>query len=305
MLWGWPLVAVATRSQIGRRTTKHTPFCTEHWCKKDSCCKRCSPANATRADGSARPHLMFLHTEKTGGSAVECAALPLVQLGLFSNLGHAIFSDVQLCAARCTFEGTVPQIVLSVREPYAYYRSLYTFAYSGEGAVRTRLGFEEFMEAYVAKPHLGLPGTGPPRRFSQINSITRACGEPCRFHYLLRTECLDADWTGMLRASGISRELFPMLGVSLPRVNPTNLHHKERGASAPTIYSPRVLEIIHKADALLFDQLGYARRVASFEMGGPPSNSSGTDWRPMIDCNAMTVRYPVHGHAMVIGTSTG
>ena len=41
------------------------PACVRHWCGGDCDC--------TAAGHAEAPHLIFLHTEKTGGSSVECA----------------------------------------------------------------------------------------------------------------------------------------------------------------------------------------------------------------------------------------
>ena len=151
-----------------------------------------------------------------------------------------------------TFRGVRPQIVLSIREPYEYYHSLYTYAYSGTGMPKTHLAFEDFMKTYVEK---AAPTPKAHYRYSQATRITRVCGTPCNYDYLLRTESLTQDWAALLKAMRIPlREA----AASLPRLNPTTT---KRGGAKPVIFTRRVLDIIDRADGMLFDLFGYARRT--------------------------------------------
>ena len=203
-------------------------------------------------NGTIRPHLLLLHTIKTGGSSVECAAQAMERRGGWSNMGHTTHGSVQHCLASCTFRGVRPQIVLSIREPYEYYHSLYTYAYSGTGMPKTHLAFEDFMKTYVEK---AAPTPKAHYRYSQATRITRVCGTPCNYDYLLRTESLTQDWAALLKAMRIPlREA----AASLPRLNPTTT---KRGGAKPVIFTRRVLDIIDRADGMLFDLFGYARRT--------------------------------------------
>jgi len=71
-----------------------------------------------------------VHVEKTGGSSVECAtSTSLVPDGLWSNLGHPIYGAVDMCRRKCTFNGVQPELIISIREPYSWYRSLFTYGW--------------------------------------------------------------------------------------------------------------------------------------------------------------------------------
>jgi len=47
----------------------NSPFCTEHWCGAN-CCDRCTAQY--NEEGQPRPHILYMHIEKTGGSVRAC-----------------------------------------------------------------------------------------------------------------------------------------------------------------------------------------------------------------------------------------
>ena len=58
-------------------TYPSSPFCAEHWSKFNAC-RRCSgpksdPAVAKFVGTTGKPHILFLHLPKAGGSTIECA----------------------------------------------------------------------------------------------------------------------------------------------------------------------------------------------------------------------------------------
>ena len=54
---------------------------------------------------------------------------------LWTNMGHIILpSDVDMCRERCTFNGVPPKVVITIREPYSFWKSLYSFAWTEPGA---------------------------------------------------------------------------------------------------------------------------------------------------------------------------
>ena len=229
-------------------------FCTRHGCKR-FCCNNCPQRIAA---GNATAHVLFLHTEKTGGSSVECATAGNASLyahGFWTNMGHTTRNDVAHCRERCKPHAMpsgarrAPLIVLSVREPYHYYRSLYSSAFAGRSShVHTRLRFEPFMAHYVNS-------SGPRgENFAQSMMLRRACGEPCAFDHLLRTERLDETWRALLLVSGIPRHLW----VALPWSNPST---ESRGPTPVINFTERVVAIVATVDAMLFaPPFDYVRR---------------------------------------------
>ena len=41
---------------------------------------------------------------------------------------------MDLCRERCTFNGVPPKVVITTREPYSFWRSLFTYAWAGQYA---------------------------------------------------------------------------------------------------------------------------------------------------------------------------
>ena len=120
-------------------------------------------------NGRPRPHLLYMHTEKTGGSTIECATegQDMVNQGVFTNLGHTNKVVVDGCKESCSHKGVLAQTVISIREPYSWWRSLYTYGYvCKKAAVCTKKDFIGFMRS--ASP-----------RMAQGRLIDRACGTPC------------------------------------------------------------------------------------------------------------------------------
>ena len=109
-------------------TLTGSAFCAEHWFRTGlDACRRCTgaagPTPSHFRNGTRRPHLLYLHIQKTGGSSIECATEGhrMVDDLLWTNLGHmrnAWGGHVDACRAECTFNGMAPKVVVSVRDPY-------------------------------------------------------------------------------------------------------------------------------------------------------------------------------------------
>jgi hypothetical protein len=185
-------------------------FCTNRYCG-ERCCNRCRPfaADAVPGDGAPpmpnqtssltpRSHLLYIHMRKTGGSSIECATQStLVPMGMWSNLGHlGSFwhkdrGNVRQCMERCTFLGMRPKVIITIREPYTFWRGRYTYHME---SLRRR-GMRTFAE-FMGSPQR--PGAWPDGQTPQSYDIHTACGNPCIYDYALHTE--DAR-TGLVLAS--------------------------------------------------------------------------------------------------------
>ena len=100
------------------------PYCTGHWCAH-----RCCPLACSRILG-ASAHVLFAHVEKTGGSAIECATQQWQRKGWWTNMGHTTSKALSACAAKCD-AGTPTVRVVTVRDPYSYWASVYGNAWRG------------------------------------------------------------------------------------------------------------------------------------------------------------------------------
>lgn len=167
-------------------------------------------------------------------------------------MGHTHIGSVRNCLARCTFDGVAPQIVMTVREPYSYYRSLFTYAWAcAYSAVCIPAGVDDFAGF--------MEWVNNNRHVTQIRAIDRACGQPCHVDHLLRTEHLGTDWLRLMEH--LSLPLSP-----LPWSNPTKRTGTNAGPPPPTLYTVRVVEIIDNIDARIFSEYGYRQRQAPFQL---------------------------------------
>lgn len=93
-------------------------------CKDGEACK-CTPhscgANCCSTCMHQRPRVLFAHVDKTGGSALECASQSLARQGLWVNMGHTTQKELERCIAMCK----PAAVLISVRNPYAWYTSAY------------------------------------------------------------------------------------------------------------------------------------------------------------------------------------
>ena len=257
-------------------------FCTHYWtgqvarCQRDCADLERSMCSATYQE-RPRPHLLYAHVEKTGGSSVECAAQGMVRDGLWTNLGHTTIADVVTCRGLCGHGGVRPQTVVSVREPYSYWKSLDAYAHFGHhSALKTHKSFAGFMEdaravgerlaagdiPTVDVAHLNDPGVHLPNKvWFQSECIKRSCGRPCDADHYLRTEVLDRDWCDLLRR-------LDLPSVALPHANVL------RVPNVQTVFSAAIVDVIHTYDAPMFDEFHYLRRAAPFELGAVRPNAT-------------------------------
>ena len=172
--------------------------------------------------------------------------------GLFTNLGHTRKSVVEACKAKCAHGGVAAKVVISIREPYAWWRSLYTYGYvCAAAAVCTKQSFGAFVRT-MHHSHT-----------SQSGYIARECGTPCIADYILRTGTMERDWLGLQR----NLSMAPL--YALPLTNPTRT-----SARIPrTVFTREVVEIIHQLDVRMFGEFGYRKRTdVPFELPATDHN---------------------------------
>ena len=207
---------------------------------------------------------------KSGGSSIECASQGWAAQGFWSNMGHTSVGAVTGCAAKCN----VPvAIVVTVREPYKYWQSVFSYSWIGDaafltwwlgkyggmgteqrraGPLRSFLHFMRWVEATGCCPWDG-PRVQSPDRWpiSQSGRLHRACGDPCRYDRLLHTETLTDDWIAMVTDFGLPR-------VALPRLNEAV---GGRTVTPPNMtLTDEIVAIINRVDAPMFSEFGYQKR---------------------------------------------
>ena len=97
---------------------------------------------------------------------------------------------------------------------------------------------------------------------AQSARIRKQCGDVCKPDYVLHTETLKDDWLRMLQA-----EHLPL--YELPHVNQGQSSPEGIGSAFPAFdqtvaFTPDVLDIIHRVDAAMFSDWGYARRTSGY-----------------------------------------
>jgi len=256
------LVGAATRplslpqlEVSGQSHVSDNRVCAEHWCNKDGhrpCCPQaCRAARPERAIAphDPKPHPVFIHIADTGGNPVECASEEWERAGRWTNMGYASSRAVQQCTLRCNPATAMANIVVLVRNPYDYWLSVYHHAIAclsrrcsstanylqaknATSALATFTQFMQFMET-VPQEH---------GAYSQTAQIKRSCGTPCRFHYLLRSETLVADFIALLGH-------FQLPLQALPHSSETP---GAAGYARVERYTPKVAAIVQRLEALLF-----------------------------------------------------
>ena len=248
----------------------NSPFCAQHWAGSGACAGKCAPT-------SSKPVILYVHIVKTGGSSVECATER--QPDSFGsvtwiNMGHSDLWALNSCRATCTLGARAPKVVVSIREPYSYWQSLFSYAWVWcctcdqhstwtNTCVDRSVDFVTFMRR---------ANTQRNTYRAQSMEIAKACGHPCsNVDFFLHTERMQDDWLAMLTSLGIPR-------VGLPRANPT----VSKDTPPPTVFTQEILDIIHDVDANMFREFGYPKRTdAPFTLGRPQhtlANAGSNCW---------------------------
>ena len=232
------------------------------------------PCRQCYADLCSRhtPRVVYAHVPKTGGTSIECASEPLVRIGAWLNLGHA--SGVEWTYIKQLCQNA--KLVVSVRDPYDYFASEYSYAHSelarGTGGSST---------ANSILSGVGVDGlTGPAaavvvmanfssfmhwlrkvKHNTQSGGIWAACGRPCSADFVVRAESSQIDLDRLAAQAGLA-------AFTLSRHNPSN-HSAVRAE-----YDCELLDMVYRMERRMFDEFGYVRRAcpsAKFPAGGETS----------------------------------
>ena len=161
-------------------------------------------------------------------------------------MGHTWQAAVNTCLARC--KGA--KIVLSVREPYQYWRSSYTYAFRcSYSDTCTSATFKEFMRS-VSRGEIR----------TQSSSIHSMCGQGstfCKYDHVIHTETMLEDFIAILDMYGIGRQ-------GLPHSNPTGSGGRRNPGR--TIFDAEIVAIINRVEARMMHEFGYQKRQAPFEL---------------------------------------
>lgn len=182
-------------------------FCSNHACGHERNQDGISPHTCCplpcRALDDTTPHFLYIHVQKTGGSSIECAWQAAADAGKIDLLGHSSHDVHDECAARCEAAGVPTRTLITVRNPYDYWASLYRYTwqciYGDCGSASA-----SFVAADpTAHVHLHVKWLPPSQQhgvlhtftsfleyanastmfapyFSQGHHIKTECGEPCR-----------------------------------------------------------------------------------------------------------------------------
>ena len=212
------------------------------------------------------PSVIYMHVEKTGGTSIECASVPLHQAGQWLNLGHTSDARVQSCRVH---QCSAASRVVSVRDPYSFYTSRYNYAKSMKQAdgysdalynnmrdiftVQERnhilTNFSTFFHWFTTDDKVAY--------LRQSETIRRSCGDPCVYDELLRTETLGDDYESLLQAHGLHGPLLQHRNPSQPYADPRS-----------TMFTCEMIRTVARVEAPLFSQFGYTQRAC--EPSSPP-----------------------------------
>ena len=131
---------------------------------------------------------------------------------------------------------------------WAYTYSCVYSDWCNRGGFQPWMAFDQFI----------LNAWKPGGHATQADSLRRACGTPCVYDHVLRTETLHEDWAALLLKTG-----QPAL-YQLPRSNPT----KAGPLGPPPVakFTKEVTDTIERVEAVLFSDFGYKKRTPPFEM---------------------------------------
>jgi hypothetical protein len=213
------------------------------------------PVNLLRHSNTS--HVQFVRIPHTGGSVVACATRDWEGIGWWTTVNPGLdgLRWPSGCAQHCSDHRKV--LVITVRNPYAYWWSQYQAAVScgGEGRNCSML-----TSAATSLHRMMLPN--PPRGLSfrafllletkvrgssQSDHIHSLCGNPCRYDYVLRAETLQTDWIALLAQLSFPLRRLPLAGGGLPEYY-TQLEEQ---------YTPELDSLVREVEAFVFERFKY------------------------------------------------
>lgn len=252
---------------------QYSIFCSNHFIGENACRSRCP---------GLQDAILYVHTYKTGGSALECSTNEQPGMERWINMGHTWNAALEFCQRRCPGSKTA----ISVRDPYTWWRSTYTYSWYCRYAGKCTTGsFDQWV-----------------RNGENFQSQVILKNVP--FDYVLRTETLEADFQALLKSEGMPLYKLPVRnptqtsgrrrrigdvnssssGKMWMSVNKTagrspsattvfDVHSiprpsraLARGPAPPTVFTRELLDIINTGEARMFDEFGYVKRTEPFEL---------------------------------------
>ena len=158
--------------------------------QQDSC-GFCTSHQHKQCDNTSHNPLLYVHIEKTGGSSIECTtATTLEAAGRWKNLGHVTLDNLRSCREQYPLSKTA----ISVRDPYDYWRSLYSFSkLSHCSQLHDKAKHMNNLSSFLA--------WAADQSVSQSSRINRHCGPDCSssISYIIHTESMLSDWQYIMR----------------------------------------------------------------------------------------------------------
>jgi hypothetical protein len=202
------------------------------------------PMNLLRRASTS--HVSFVRIPHTHGSLVACATRDWESMGWWTTVSGGRNALQRSSGGALPCRGTRQALVITVRNPYAYWWSRYqAFVWCGnEGrncstttdAAAHRIpstapSFHAFLQINTK-----LPG------ISQSEHIQHLCGNPCRYNYVLRAEAIQTDWIALLA----------QLSFPLRRLPPA-----EEDTSFKEHYTPELEKMVRIIEAFVFEHFKY------------------------------------------------
>jgi hypothetical protein len=214
------------------------------------------PMNLLRRASTS--HVWFVRTPLTDGNLVACATRDWERMGWWTTigLGRTALERPTQCATPC--RGTRQVLVITVRNPYAYWwRRYQAFVSCGGGEGRNCTTPADAAASSHRKTLLSAPKLPSFDTFLQVETklpgisqseyIQRLCGNPCRYDFVLRAEALETDWIALLAQLSFPLRRLPLTDESVP----------DDPAELAEHYTPELVNLVQAVEAFVFEHFKY------------------------------------------------